>query len=151
MVLCCVCDGLAIIPCLLYAMLLRLSCLSIGLHCLGATLFTQVHTIPPLKVIDLREKTVTYFDSMQGDNRACHLALREWLVAEAKDKKGMVLDLAGWKSVTPKVRRAFTIQLYISTVHTYDMHNCSCVCVQCTTQCAPYVCRCVSTHHEVDF
>lgn len=62
--------------------------------------------VQPLKVIDLKEKSIAYFDSMGGDNHACQVALKEWLVAEAKDKKGLVLDLAGWKIVTPKVRRA---------------------------------------------
>ena len=55
---------------------------------------------------------------MRGDNHACHFALREWLVAEAKDKKGMVLDLAGWKSATPKVGRPFTICTFILDIGT---------------------------------
>ena len=41
---------------------------------------------------------------MRGDNHACHHSLKDWLVAEAKDKKGTVLSLAGWKTATPKVR-----------------------------------------------
>ena len=77
----------------------------------------HAHIITPLKVIDLKDKTVMYFDSMGGDNHACHSALREWLVAEAKDKKGMVLDLVGWKTATPKVSLAYTNH-YI-TLNTY--------------------------------
>ena len=66
---------------------------------------TYFCAVPPLQVIDLKEKSFAYFDSMGGDNHACQVALKDWLVGEAKDKKGLVLDLAGWKIVTPKVRR----------------------------------------------
>ena len=65
-----------------------------------------------------------YFDSMGGDNHACHSALRVWLVAEAKDKKGSVLDLAGWKTATPKVSlvhsvATITLDMYVYTYVVY--------------------------------
>ena len=65
-----------------------------------------------------------YFDSMGGVNHACHSALRVWLVAEAKDKKGLVLDLAGWKTATPKVSlvhsvATITLDMYVYTYVVY--------------------------------
>ena len=85
-------------------------------------------------MIDLKEKTVMYFDSMGGDNHACHSALRVWLVAEAKDKKGSVLDLAGWKTATPKVSlvhsvATITLDMYVYT-YVRSLYTAAYSCIQ---------------------
>ncbi|KAK6308415.1 hypothetical protein J4Q44_G00216860 [Coregonus suidteri] len=49
-----------------------------------------------LSVVDLRKKSVTYFDSMGGNNdEACRILL-QYLQQESKDKKGKELDTAEW-------------------------------------------------------
>ncbi|CAB1330116.1 unnamed protein product [Coregonus sp. 'balchen'] len=49
-----------------------------------------------LSVVDLRKKSVTYFDSMGGINdEACRILL-QYLQQESKDKKGKELDTAEW-------------------------------------------------------
>ncbi|XP_029478498.1 sentrin-specific protease 1-like [Oncorhynchus nerka] len=49
-----------------------------------------------LSVVDLRKKTVTYFDSMGGNNdEACRILL-QYLQQESKDKKGKDLDTSEW-------------------------------------------------------
>ncbi|XP_029574558.1 sentrin-specific protease 1 isoform X2 [Salmo trutta] len=49
-----------------------------------------------LSVVDLRKKSITYFDSMGGNNdEACRILL-QYLQQESKDKKGKDLDTAEW-------------------------------------------------------
>ncbi|KAL1020885.1 hypothetical protein UPYG_G00005960 [Umbra pygmaea] len=49
-----------------------------------------------LAVVDLRKKSVTYFDSMGGNNdEACRILL-QYLQQESKDKKGKHLDTSYW-------------------------------------------------------
>ncbi|CAB1336705.1 unnamed protein product [Coregonus sp. 'balchen'] len=49
-----------------------------------------------LSVVDLRKKSVTYFDSMGGKNdEACRILL-QYLQQESKDKKGKNLDTSEW-------------------------------------------------------
>ncbi|XP_010873596.1 sentrin-specific protease 1 [Esox lucius] len=49
-----------------------------------------------LAVVDLRKKSVTYFDSMGGNNdEACRILL-QYLQQESKDKKGKDLDTSDW-------------------------------------------------------
>lgn len=49
-----------------------------------------------LSVVDLRKKSVTYFDSMGGNNdEACRILL-QYLQQESKDKKGKELDTSDW-------------------------------------------------------
>ena len=48
---------------------------------------------------------MVYYDSLLGDNRVCLTALLDWLVQEAKDKKGMQYNVSDWKRLTPKVGR----------------------------------------------
>jgi sentrin-specific protease 1 len=55
-----------------------------------------------LAVVDLKRKQVVYYDSLLGDNRVCLTALLDWLVQEAKDKKGMQYNVSDWKRLTPK-------------------------------------------------
>ncbi|XP_067095899.1 sentrin-specific protease 1 [Osmerus mordax] len=49
-----------------------------------------------LSVMDLRKKSITYFDSMGGTNdEACRILLK-YLQQESKDKKGKELDTSDW-------------------------------------------------------
>ncbi|XP_018420030.1 PREDICTED: sentrin-specific protease 1 [Nanorana parkeri] len=49
-----------------------------------------------LAVIDFRKKTITYYDSMGGqNNEACKLLL-QYLKLESQDKKGVSFDCNGW-------------------------------------------------------
>ncbi|XP_033104112.1 sentrin-specific protease 1-like [Anneissia japonica] len=52
-----------------------------------------------LAVIDMRNKTITYYDSMGNANPKCLQALRQYLYDEYKDKKQGELDLSGWKLI----------------------------------------------------
>ncbi|XP_061909126.1 sentrin-specific protease 1-like isoform X4 [Entelurus aequoreus] len=49
-----------------------------------------------LSVVDFRQKAVTYFDSMGGNNDEACKVLLEYLQQESKDKKGQELDTTGW-------------------------------------------------------
>ncbi|XP_070565219.1 sentrin-specific protease 1-like isoform X2 [Ptychodera flava] len=49
-----------------------------------------------LAVIDFRYKTISYYDSMGGENPKCLNALREYLRSEHLDKKKSDYDLSGW-------------------------------------------------------
>ena len=51
----------------------------------------------------MKKKQVVYYDSLLGDNMVCTTALLDWLVQEAKDKKGMSYDVSDWKKIAPKV------------------------------------------------
>lgn len=55
-----------------------------------------------LAVIDMRAKTVTYYDSLLGDNHQCTTALRDYIAAEHLAKKKTPLDLKEWKCVIRK-------------------------------------------------
>ncbi|KAG1961568.1 sentrin-specific protease 1 [Pimephales promelas] len=49
-----------------------------------------------LSVVDLRKKSITYFDSMGGNNdEACRILLK-YLKQESEDKKGQNLDTSEW-------------------------------------------------------
>lgn len=49
-----------------------------------------------LSVVDIRKKSITYFDSMGGNNdEACGILL-QYLQQESKDKKGKELDTSDW-------------------------------------------------------
>jgi len=52
-----------------------------------------------LAVIDIKNRSFEYFDSLLGENRVCLQNLRKWLVDEVKDKKGEHFDLSGWKDI----------------------------------------------------
>ena len=51
------------------------------------------------QVIDFREKSITYFDSMGGSNQKCLQTLKDYLVSESEDKKKSTYDVANWKLV----------------------------------------------------
>lgn len=55
-----------------------------------------------LAAIDIRAKTITYYDSLLGENQQCVKALRDYINAEHIAKKGGPLDLAEWKCVIEK-------------------------------------------------
>jgi len=55
-----------------------------------------------LATIDIRAKTVTYYDSLLGENQQCVKALRDYINAEHIAKKGGPLDLTEWKCVIEK-------------------------------------------------
>nr|XP_046200480.1 sentrin-specific protease 1-like isoform X2 [Oncorhynchus gorbuscha] len=63
-----------------------------------------------LSVVDLRKKSITYFDSMGGNNdEACRILL-QYLQQESKDKKGKDLDTAEW-TVQSKKRHEIPQQM----------------------------------------
>eukprot|EP00116_Pleurobrachia_bachei_P002546 sb/3462808/ len=55
-----------------------------------------------LAVIDNRTSTITYYDSLLGDNHQCTTALRDYMVAEHMSKKKQPMDPASWKLVIEK-------------------------------------------------
>lgn len=50
-----------------------------------------------MSIIDLRTKTIKYFDSMGGSNSKCLKSLLNYLVEEHRDKKKSEFDTSGWK------------------------------------------------------
>lgn len=50
-----------------------------------------------MAIIDFRDKSIRYYDSMGGANRKCLEALHNYLRSEHKDKKGTDYDLSGWQ------------------------------------------------------
>ncbi|KAM9321181.1 sentrin-specific protease 1 [Gastrophryne carolinensis] len=57
-----------------------------------------------LAVVDFRKKTVTYFDSMGGqNNEGCKLLL-QYLKLESQDKKGVCFDTNGWSLSSKRSR-----------------------------------------------
>lgn len=50
-----------------------------------------------MAIIDLRRRTIRYFDSMISRNPAVLQRLADYLVEEARDKKGEVFDMSGWQ------------------------------------------------------
>jgi len=55
-----------------------------------------------LAVVDIRAKTVTYYDSLLGDNHQCTNALRDYIAAEYLAKKKSPLDIQNWKMIIEK-------------------------------------------------
>ncbi|XP_077978943.1 uncharacterized protein LOC144434366 [Glandiceps talaboti] len=55
-----------------------------------------------LAVIDFRKKSITYYDSMGGNNMQCLNKLREYLKAEHSDKKKREYDIGDWQLDTIK-------------------------------------------------
>ncbi|XP_043274907.1 sentrin-specific protease-like [Venturia canescens] len=50
-----------------------------------------------MSIIDFRNKTIRYFDSMGGSNPTCLNALQKYLEDESLDKKKKPFDTSGWK------------------------------------------------------
>ncbi|XP_076632231.1 uncharacterized protein LOC143347168 [Colletes latitarsis] len=50
-----------------------------------------------MSVIDFRDKTIRYYDSMGGNNSKCLLALRQYLEDESLDKKKQTYNTNNWK------------------------------------------------------
>lgn len=55
-----------------------------------------------LAAIDMRAKTITYYDSLLGDNHQCTNALRDYIAAEHQAKKKSPLDIQNWKLTIEK-------------------------------------------------
>ena len=55
-----------------------------------------------LATIHFRQQQFQYFDSLGGRNLSCLNRLRDYLVAEARDKKQMEYDISNWTNHTPK-------------------------------------------------
>merc|ERR1712059_56864 len=49
-----------------------------------------------LATVDLREKTINYYDSMGGNNSRCLKAIEKYLEAEHLAKKSAPLDMSNW-------------------------------------------------------
>ncbi|XP_066526995.1 sentrin-specific protease 1 [Hoplias malabaricus] len=55
-----------------------------------------------LSVVDFRKKSITYFDSMGGNNdEACRILLK-YLQQESEDKRGQALDTSDWSHQSKK-------------------------------------------------
>ncbi|XP_046487627.1 sentrin-specific protease 1 [Neodiprion pinetum] len=50
-----------------------------------------------MSIVDFRDKTIRYFDSMGGSNPKCLNALKQYLQDESLDKKKQPYDMTGWK------------------------------------------------------
>lgn len=55
----------------------------------------QVHWC--MAIVDFRNKSIRYYDSMGGANNKCLEALAHYLKCEHKDKKGSDFDMSGWQ------------------------------------------------------
>lgn len=55
-----------------------------------------------LAIIDFRDKTIKYYDSMGGPNQKCLSALLDYLKQEHKDKKKSDYDISDWKTSSVK-------------------------------------------------
>ncbi|XP_020723077.2 sentrin-specific protease 1 [Bombus terrestris] len=50
-----------------------------------------------MSIIDFRDKSIRYYDSMGGNNSKCLSALRQYLEDESLDKKKQTYDTSSWK------------------------------------------------------
>lgn len=49
-----------------------------------------------MSIIDFRDKSITYYDSMGGNNPKCLAALKQYLQDESLDKKKLSYDMSDW-------------------------------------------------------
>lgn len=49
-----------------------------------------------MSIVDFRDKTITYYDSMGGNNSKCLAALKTYLQDESLDKKKQPYDMSNW-------------------------------------------------------
>lgn len=52
--------------------------------------------------IDFRHRTITYYDSLRGNNALCLQLLRSWLEQESHDKCGVEFEFTGWTGLCYK-------------------------------------------------
>ncbi|XP_014486569.1 PREDICTED: sentrin-specific protease 1-like isoform X2 [Dinoponera quadriceps] len=50
-----------------------------------------------MSIVDFREKSIVYYDSMGGNNPKCLAALKQYLQDESIDKKKQTYDMSSWK------------------------------------------------------
>merc|ERR1719354_673065 len=55
-----------------------------------------------LATIDVANKSINYYDSMNGNNQTCVDLLKRYLTEEHQDKKKSPMDLTGWKQEIKK-------------------------------------------------
>jgi len=55
-----------------------------------------------LATIDVKNKSINYYDSMNGNNQTCLDLLQRYLQEEHQDKKKAPMDLSGWKQEIKK-------------------------------------------------
>lgn len=56
-----------------------------------------------MAAIDIRSKSIAYYDSLHGRNLACLRALREWIKGEFAERQGgHQFDFAGWTELCPE-------------------------------------------------
>jgi sentrin-specific protease 1 len=55
-----------------------------------------------MSIIDFRDKSITYYDSMGGNNPKCLTALKQYLQDESIDKKKQTYDMSNWKLYSAK-------------------------------------------------
>ncbi|XP_078036580.1 sentrin-specific protease 1 [Augochlora pura] len=55
-----------------------------------------------MSIIDFRDKSIRYYDSMGSNNMKCLSALRQYLEDESLDKKKQQYDTSNWKLECPK-------------------------------------------------
>lgn len=56
-----------------------------------------------MAAIDLRAKSITYYDSLHGDNPTCLGALRKWIMGEFAERQGgQPFDFTRWTESCPK-------------------------------------------------
>lgn len=49
-----------------------------------------------MSIIDFRDKSILYYDSMGGNNPKCLMALKQYLQDESQDKKKQPYDMSNW-------------------------------------------------------
>ena len=63
-----------------------------------------------LATIDMDTKSIVYYDSMGGNNKAALRGLANYLTEEHRTKKSSELDLSGWKQIIAKKIRQLRAQ-----------------------------------------
>lgn len=62
-----------------------------------------------MSIVNFKEKTIKYYDSMGGKNNECCSALLQYLVDERMDKLKEKFDTSGWQLECVKVRFFFNV------------------------------------------
>lgn len=55
-----------------------------------------------MAIVDFRDKTIRYFDSMGNENSKCLSALYHYIIDEHRDKKKSEMDTSSWKTINMK-------------------------------------------------
>ena len=68
-----------------------------------------------LAAVNNNQHTISYYDSLGGHGMSCLAALREYLMAEHRDKKKAELSLERWRDISPEVRWRLPLECHVYT------------------------------------